>query len=137
MILRNLKLESFFLINFFLFFKYLIAFEAILKESRNITILQLDSAGGEIEAAMHLADVIIDYELDTHIDGDCSSACVLLFLGGEKRSLARGSWIGFHKSSWVSNHIKDYHIKRREDEEWADEYEFAKWLYEDTQKSIL
>jgi hypothetical protein len=113
------------------------AFEAILKENRNITILQLDSAGGEIEAAMHLADVIIDYELDTHIDGECSSACVLMFLGGGKRSLARGSWIGFHKSTWASNYIKDYYAEYKESEGWADEYEFAEWLYEDTQKVIL
>lgn len=113
------------------------AFEAILKENRNITILQLDSAGGEIDAAMHLADVIIDYELDTHIDGECSSACVLMFLGGGKRSLARGSWIGFHKSTWASNYIKDYYAEYKESEGWADEYEFAEWLYEDTQKVIL
>ena len=113
------------------------SFEAILKKQSNITLLQLNSRGGEIEAAMHLADVIIDYELNTHIDGECSSACVLIFLGGEKRSLARGSWIGFHKSSWASNHIKDYYTERKEDEGWVDEYEFAEWLNDDTQKSIL
>ena len=113
------------------------SFEAILKENRNINLLQLNSTGGEIEAAMHLADVIIDYELDTHIEGECSSACVLMFLGGEKRSLARGSWIGFHKSSWASNFIKDYYGEWKDQKGWTNEYEFAEWLYEDTQKSIL
>ena len=113
------------------------AFEDILKKNRNITLVQLDSTGGEIEAALHLADVVIDYELDTHIEGECSSACVLIFLGGQNRSLARGSWIGFHKSSWASNYIRDYYTEWKEDEGWADEYEFAEWLYEDTQKSIL
>ena len=113
------------------------AFETILKKNRNITMLQLNSGGGEIDAAMYLADIIIDYELDTHIDGECSSACVLIFLGGEKRSLARGSWIGFHKSTWASNYIKDYYTEYKETKGWKDEYEFAEWLYEDTQKVIL
>ena len=113
------------------------AFADILKDNPNITLVQLDSGGGLVEAAMYLADIIIDYELHTHIDGECASSCVLLFLGGEKRSLARGSWIGFHKTSWASDSLKDYYTDWKEDEGWANEYDFAEWLYEDTQKSIL
>ena len=112
-------------------------FETILKENSNITLIQLNSIGGEIDAAIYLADVIIDYELNTRIEGECLSACVIMFLGGEKRSLARGSWIGFHKSSWASDRLKDYYGERKEYEGWTNEFEFAEWLYEDTQTSIL
>ena len=112
-------------------------FETILKENSNITLIKLNSIGGEIDAAIYLADVIIDYELNTHIEGECLSACVIMFLGGDKRSLARGSWIGFHKSSWASARLKDYYIERKEYEGWTSEFEFAEWLYEDTQTSIL
>lgn len=112
-------------------------FADILKENPDIKLVQIDSSGGLVEAAMYLADIIIDYELNTHIDGECASSCVLLFLGGEKRSLARGSWIGFHKTSWASDSLKDYYTEWKEDEGWVNEYDFAEWLYEDTQKSIL
>ena len=112
-------------------------FEDILKDNPNITLVQIDSSGGLVEAAIYLADIIIDYELNTHIDGECASSCVLIFLGGEKRSLARGSWIGFHKTAWASEDLKDYYMDWKEDEEWTSEFDFAEWLYEDTQKSVL
>ena len=112
-------------------------FEAILKENHNINMLVLDSVGGIVEAAMYLADVTIDYELDTNVDGECLSACVFIFLGGNNRFLERGSWIGFHKSNWASNSLKEYYEENKEYYGWSDEYKFAEWLHEDTQKYIL
>ena len=42
-----------------------------------------------------MADLIIDYELDTNVSGTCESACTLVLLAGEKRTLERGSWVNF------------------------------------------
>ena len=33
---------------------------------------QLNSSGGLVEAAIYFSDIIIDYELNTHVDGECS-----------------------------------------------------------------
>ena len=62
-------------------------FEYLMRNNEGIKNLQLNSSGGLVEAAIYFSDIIIDYELNTHVDGECSSSCVFLFLGGEKRKL--------------------------------------------------
>ena len=59
-------------------------FEYLMRNNEGIKNLQLNSSGGLVEAAIYFSDIIIDYELNTHVDGECSSSCVFLFLGGEK-----------------------------------------------------
>ena len=112
-------------------------FEYLMRNNKGIKNLQLNSSGGLVEAAIYLSDIIIDYELNTHVDGECSSSCVFLFLGGEKRSLQRGSWIGFHKSSWSKEGLKEYYESYKDEKGWLDEFEFSEWLYNDTQVQIL
>ena len=48
-----------------------------LKGNPKITLLNLNSTGGDVEAAISLVDVIY-YKLDTHIHGDCLSASILI-----------------------------------------------------------
>ena len=112
-------------------------FEYLMRNNEDVKNLQLNSSGGLVEAAIYLSDIIIDYELNTHVDGECSSSCVFLFLGGEKRSLQRGSWIGFHNSSWSKEGLKEYYESYKDEKGWLDEFEFSEWLYKDTQVQIL
>ena len=111
--------------------------KAILLNNPKIAKLILSSEGGDIYSAREMADVIIDFELDTHVVGECTSACVDLFLAGNKRTMQRGSKLGFHQSWWDAADIEEYYNDLREEEGWADPYEFASWLYEDTQKELL
>lgn len=57
----------------------------------------LTSTGGHIYEARGLARLIGDRGLDTHVIGECSSACTLPFIAGSHRSLARGARLGFHQ----------------------------------------
>lgn len=109
----------------------------ILLENPNIETLQLNSLGGLIEAAVYMSDIIIDYELDTHIVGECASSCAILFIAGEKRTIQRGSWLGFHQSSWDKDSIKDHYEFNKEDYGWKNEFEHSSWIYKDTQKQIF
>ena len=59
----------------------------LLRQQQQIEVLHLNSAGGLIEAAREMADIIIDFELDTRVTDECASACVTLFLAGESRQL--------------------------------------------------
>ena len=111
--------------------------EELLRKHSDIKVLHLESYGGLTEAAQYIADVVIDYELDTYVDGECSSSCVTIFLGGEKRTLARGSWLGFHKTYWSSESMKEYYESEKEEEEWESPFEFSEWVYADTQEQIL
>ena len=61
-------------------------FKMLLEQNLDITKVSLTSYGGFVEAAYEIADLILDYNLDTHLEGDCESACTILFLAGNKRT---------------------------------------------------
>ena len=109
-----------------------------LKENPNIKTINLTSWGGYISAAVEMADIIIDFELDTHVKEICFSACPLLLIGGEKRTLERGSKIGFHRSYWGSDSMRDFYKDKetRENYEWDNEFDFASWVYDESQEDI-
>ena len=109
-----------------------------LKNNPNIKIIHLTSLGGLISAAVEMADIIIDFELDTHVKEICFSACPLLLIGGETRTLERGSKIGFHRSSWESDSMKSFYEDKetREIYGWKNEFDFSSWVYDDSQEEI-
>tara|TARA_B100000886_G_scaffold98898_1_gene65651 strand:+ start:578 stop:1177 length:600 start_codon:yes stop_codon:yes gene_type:complete len=109
-----------------------------LKDNPNIKIINLTSWGGYISAAVEMADIIIDFELDTHVKEICFSACPLLLIGGEKRTLERGSKIGFHRSYWSSDSMRDFYEDKetRENYGWDNEFVFASWVYDESQEDI-
>ena len=109
-----------------------------LKDNPNIKTINLTSWGGYISAAVEMADIIIDFELDTHVKEICFSACPLLLIGGETRTLERGSKIGFHRSSWGSDSMKSFYEDKgtRELYGWKNEFDFSSWVYDDSQEEI-
>ena len=109
----------------------------ILKEHREINTLVLKSEGGMIEVANNMADLVIDAELDTIVEENCESACVTIFLAGMNRFMEIGAKIGFHASWWSAEDMQSYYQDKRENEGWESPFEFASWLYEDTQKEIF
>ena len=111
--------------------------QEILLDNEEITTIQLNSSGGLLTAAQYISDLVIDFELDTYVNGECSSGCVDIFLAGNKRVLERGSWLGFHKSSWDAGNIERYYELNKEEEGWNNAFDFSSWLYEDTQSDIL
>ena len=111
--------------------------DALLKSEQSIKEIELNSAGGDVEAAFYMADLIIDYELDTNVKGTCESACTLMLLAGERRTVERGSWVGFHQSYWDAPYIQGYFERNKESKGWSNAFEFASWMYEDTQREVL
>ena len=109
----------------------------ILKKHKEIDTLILKSEGGMIEVASKMADLVIDAELDTFVEENCESACVTIFLAGKNRFMGIGAKIGFHASWWSAEDMKSYYQDRREEKGWESPFEFASWLYEDTQKEIF
>ena len=51
--------------------------------------------GGGDSESFDIADIIIDFDLDTHVVEYCSGGCIFGFLGGNKRTLEKGSQIYF------------------------------------------
>lgn len=108
----------------------------LLKAHPNITTLVLNSGGGSVWAAANMKDVIIDHELDTHIDGDCDSSCVTIFLAGAKRTMSRGSRLGFHQYFWSPGSTERYYERHKDSEGWSSPFEFTSWVYQDTQSEV-
>ena len=108
--------------------------EGLLKSEPSIKQIVLNSAGGDIEAAFYMADLIIDYELDTNVSGTCESACFGLLVKSGLSSEARG---------WISSvllgcpYIEDYFERNKDSEGWSNAFDFASGLYGDTQQEVL
>lgn len=64
--------------------------------------LVLDSGGGRIPAARGLARLVAEAGLDTHVEGTCASACVLVYAAGQNRSLGAQGRLGFHGYKLIS-----------------------------------
>lgn len=96
--------------------------------------IRLTSKGGYIEAAYEMAAILADYGLKTEVEGECASACAILFVAGTERRMNRGGRIGLHPSSWGVDSMRSYYEDWREDSGWKDEFAFAEWVYDEGQR---
>nr|WP_254696678.1 ATP-dependent Clp protease proteolytic subunit [Phaeobacter inhibens] len=62
-------------------------FRDILNANPAITRLQLNSGGGSVYAGESIADIVQGHALDTWVVGECISACVDIFLAGNRRQM--------------------------------------------------
>lgn len=109
----------------------------ILENNPGIDTLVLNSSGGMISEAKEIADLVIDANLNTHVEHFCESACVTIFLAGQKRTLALGGKIGFHSNWWDATSMEKYYQSEKQHMGWDTPFDFASWLYEDTQSEIF
>ena len=107
-----------------------------LRDTDGLRVIELNSGGGSLWAAQRMSDAIVDYGLDTHVNGECASSCALVFLGGKTRTMSRGSRIGFHQNWWAAPDIESYYRESAEQEGWDTPFEFGAWIYTDTQREI-
>jgi hypothetical protein len=104
------------------------------RHAGRITTMRLTSDGGYIEAAYEMAAIITDYGLNTEVQGECASACAILFSAGTERVMNRGGRVGLHPSSWGVESMRAYYEDVRADSGWNDEFAFAEWVYEEGQR---
>jgi len=104
-----------------------------LVEDADITTLRLYSYGGSVWAGFRMADIIIDFDIDTEVVDDCASACTLMFLAGAGRRMSRGARLGFHNWKWSKAAITSFYERRKDTEGWEDPFDLAAWIYVDTQ----
>ena len=113
------------------------AFRTMLSRNPQVRVVHLNSYGGELTEARDMADMVTRRGLSTRVTGTCDSACVLIFLAADHRSLASRATIGFHRFSWDADSVRDFFDASAGDYGWTDPFEMAEWLYEDTQAEIF
>lgn len=89
---------------------------ALLDQHDAITTLALSGPGGDLNETFRILNALADYrredrQLTTYAQGDCASACSILFMGGDHRVLAQGAQLGFHQlQAYVA--VDDSNIER-------------------------
>jgi hypothetical protein len=73
----------------------------MLAQNPKITVLQLTSEGGEMDAAFRLVSQVHDRALTTYVPSMCVSACTLVFLSGRERYVSPEAKLGFHQAIYV------------------------------------
>jgi hypothetical protein len=71
-------------------------FRKLLKASRQIKVVHLDSLGGRLGEAEKLYQVIRENGLVAYVPTKCASACTIAFAGGKQRYIARDAVLAFH-----------------------------------------
>lgn len=74
-------------------------FERTLKSAPQLQRVVLESPGGRLFEANEIATQVRQRGLQTRAEGDCASACTLVFIAGTHRSVARAAKLGFHRAS--------------------------------------
>ena len=78
-------------------------FKNLLIKHPNTTGLVLESKGGNIYQARGLANVVIEYGLNTFAFNHCYSACTIVFIAGKNRYIGEQAELGFHGYSLEQN----------------------------------
>jgi hypothetical protein len=82
-------------------------FSKILRASRQIRVVHLNSIGGRIAEGEQLYKAIKDNNLTTYVSAKCLSACTMAFAAGRERVLLHGAVLGFHRGSFAGEDYKD------------------------------
>ena len=109
---------------------------SLLRQNPDVKLLRLNSQGGAVWPAQSIAEIIADFELATEIVSICSSSCAVLFLAGDPRTMPKGARLGFHQWNWKPASVEDYYNDLKARNGWATPFEFASWLYQDTQDEV-
>lgn len=90
----------------------------------SIKTVELNSDGGLIYAARAIAFSIEKNQLNTHVEGQCNSACTVAFMAGNERTLGKSGKIGFHQYAFQKRH--PLQSKETEDEQATDQEFFQR-----------
>ncbi|MCE8509138.1 hypothetical protein KBY28_11825 [Ruegeria pomeroyi] len=108
----------------------------LLRQNPEIRVLDLNSTGGSLYAGREMARIVLDFDLDTLVSGECFSSCVRIFLAGAGRRMLLGAKIGFHQTTWSPRSVEEYYTANREADGWETPFDFVSWVYEDTQSEV-
>ena len=79
-------------------------------DENNIKTLRLTSEGGQQGASLDIKGLVLEHELNTEVKGECSSACSIIFVAGQKRKLIGKAKLGFHTTF---TRIEDFEKRKK------------------------
>ena len=98
-------------------------------EFTEIRKLKITGPGGDMDAARKIAEVLTTHNIDTIAYGKCYSACTLIFLGGQSRTLEADAELGFHRQ-WVDPTMHKKSFNALQDVmKWKNEFKYLTYIY--------
>lgn len=88
-------------------------FKSLANTSSKLRTVVLNSAGGRLHEAQLIASIVKQRRLDTHVSGECSSACTLVLVAGNVRTASASSGVGFHQLSFPGLSASDLESETR------------------------
>ncbi len=76
-------------------------FAATVGKTPGLKTVSLNSPGGRLREAKQMAALLKSRQLNTYVEGECSSACTYVFLAGKDRAATPNAHIGFHQPSFA------------------------------------
>ena len=85
---------------------------------------------------LEISDLIIDFELDTHIIDYCLGNCIFMFMGGQNRTMAKGSEISISMNSYSLEFVEEI-IENKDYELIGSLAEYVVWVDEIARIEII
>lgn len=93
----------------------------------------ISGAGDGLYASYEMARKLSQFDITVMARSDCESGCSLMFLGGKVRKLEKGARLGFRRTATDASSHKEHYAAEKDGKGWADEFAYARWVYEDGQ----
>jgi hypothetical protein len=93
----------------------------------------ISGAGDGLYASYEMARKLSQFDITVIARSDCESGCSLMFLGGDVRKLEKGARLGFRRTATDASSHREHYAAEKDTKGWADEFAYARWVYEDGQ----
>jgi len=110
----------------------------LLKDNSEVErIIFMNSYGGFPQRGFDFADIIIDFDLDTHVLEACSGECIAAFLGGNKRTLEKGAKLYFKYLGYTADALREHTKTEWFKSDYTDFAEYAVSIYKEGRTEIV
>ena len=112
-------------------------FLSLLENNENINRVVFNGVyqGGQTDG-LEISDLIIDFELDTHIIDYCWGNCIFMFMGGQNRTMAKGSELAINMTGYRLEFIEGI-IENKDYEVLGTLPEYIVWVDEVAREEII
>ena len=112
-------------------------FLSLLENNENINRVVFNGVyqGGQTDG-LEISDLIIDFELDTHIIDYCWGNCIFMFMGGQNRTMAKGSELAINMTGYRLEFIEGI-IENKDYEIIGSLSEYIVWVDETAREEII
>ena len=110
---------------------------SLLENNENINRVVFNGVyqGGQTDG-LEISDLIIDFELDTHIIDYCWGNCIFMFMGGQNRTMAKGSELAINMTGYRLEFIEGI-IENKDYEVLGSLSEYIVWVDENAREEII